>query len=245
MERGGEFLADGTLCRIRPIGRPAPGNPLICWGQGGGSGEDFEQVCGLLQILGLPPFLLAAFEREDWNAAFSPWPAPGLPGRGEFAGEAADTLRFLERRMLPELARWKPGPCFLAGYSLAGLFALWALCETQCFAGAAGCSPSLWYDGFEEFFAPELLPENSRVYLSLGRSEERTRDPRMARVGNAVRHTAARLENAGRGVESVLCWHDGGHFHEPGKRIAQGIAWLAAGPQGSRDLGRLNAKRQK
>ncbi len=39
----------------------------------------------------------------------------------------------------------------IAGYSLAGLFALWAVYQTGLFDRAASVSGSLWFDGFLTF----------------------------------------------------------------------------------------------
>ena len=91
------------------------------------------------------PFALAAFEVKDWNRELSPWEAPPVFGKVPFGGGAADTLAFLTGRLLPELRSQLPGngiSLCIGGYSLAGLFALWAATKTGLFSGAAAASPS-------------------------------------------------------------------------------------------------------
>ena len=78
-------------------------------------------------------FLLAAFLVKDWNQDLSPWCAPAVFGKESFGEGAGETLAFIEKMLIPEIAgRYKLEegikdiPVILGGYSLAGLFALWS-----------------------------------------------------------------------------------------------------------------------
>lgn len=107
-------------------------------------------VCGGgLETLaeGRPRAVLLGLEAEG-GRDFTPWPAPGL-GETAFTGQAGRYLEELLGRALPEAARHAPlsGRRAILGYSLGGLFALWALLEGAPFARAASLSGSLWYDG--------------------------------------------------------------------------------------------------
>ena len=79
-------------------------------------------------------FLFAAVPVESWNDALSPWEAPAVWGKQGFGGKAADTLRFLMEQLIPTLKQQFRLPedvkIILGGYSLAGLFALWASTQT-------------------------------------------------------------------------------------------------------------------
>lgn len=115
---------------------------------------------------------------------------------------------------------------FIGGYSLAGLFALWAVYQTDVFAGAAAVSPSVWFPGFVDYMKEkEIL--TGRVYLSLGDREERTGNPVMRTVGRCIREGYEILK--GQGADCVLEWNKGNHFKEPGKRVGKGFAWLLGG----------------
>ena len=87
------------------------------------------------------PFLFAAVPVESWNDALSPWEAPAVWGKQGFGGNAAETLRFLTERGIPTLKQQFRLPenvkIILGGYSLAGLFALWASTQTKLFYGIA------------------------------------------------------------------------------------------------------------
>ena len=82
-------------------------------------------------------FLFAAIPVESWNDALSPWKSPAVWGKQGFGGKAADTLRFLTEQVMPTLKQQFPLPenvkIILGGYSLAGLFALWASTQTDLF----------------------------------------------------------------------------------------------------------------
>lgn len=75
-------------------------------------------------------FLFAAIPVESWNDALSPWKFPAVWGKQGFGGKAGDTLRFLTEQVIPSLKQQFNLPenvkIILGGYSLAGLFALWA-----------------------------------------------------------------------------------------------------------------------
>ena len=80
-------------------------------------------------------FTLETLPVADWNRDLSPWAAPAVFGDEDFSGGGAATLARLETQLDNQ-------PAYLAGYSLAGLFALWAMCECPLIRGAACCSGS-------------------------------------------------------------------------------------------------------
>ena len=191
-------------------------------------GNSDELAAGLLNS-DLPPALYAHADCV-WNRDYSPWPAPGVRGGGDFTGGAAAHLRFIEETLLPALYREYPalpGPahCAAAGYSLGGLFALWAGYESAAFGAAATLSGSLWFDGWAEY-AETHTPQAGTVYLSLGKSEERAGDPRVAAVGDNTRLTSELLARA-LGEEHVcLEWNRGGHFTGIPNRWQKAMSWL-------------------
>ncbi len=181
---------------------------------------DAMQGCAL-------PFALAAFEIADWNRELSPWEAPPVFGRAAFGGCAAETMGFLTDRLLPDLyARLSLQgdiPLCLGGYSLAGLFALWAATQTDRFCGIAAASPSVWFPGWIDYGKAHPLRASS-VYLSLGDREERTRNPVMATVGACIR---AQYELLRPDHIVTLEWNPGNHFQDSEKRCARAFCWIA------------------
>lgn len=172
-------------------------------------------------------FLFAAIPVESWNDALSPWEAPAMWGKDSFGGNAADTLRFLTEQVIPTLKQQFALPenvrIILGGYSLAGLFALWASTQTALFSGVAAASPSVWFPGWMEFEQQHPI-QAQRIYLSLGDREERTRNATMAAVGDNIR--ALHRELAGRGKDCTLEWNNGGHFKDADLRTAKAFGWV-------------------
>ena len=112
---------------------------------------------------------------------------------------------------------------FIGGYSLAGLFALWAGYQTDRFDGIAAASPSIWFPRFTEYMRENRMNAEA-VYLSLGDREERTRNPLMSQMGNAIRSAEAMLKE--KGIDCILEWNKGNHFKDPDLRTAKAFAWL-------------------
>ena len=172
-------------------------------------------------------FLFAAIPVESWNDALSPWEAAAVRGTQGFGGNAMDTLRFLIAQVIPTLKRQFHLPenvkIILGGYSLAGLFALWASTQTELFYGGAAASPSVWFPGWMEF-EHQHPRQAQRVYLSLGDKEERTKNTIMAAVGDNIRTLHSRLTE--RGADCTLEWNSGGHFKAADMRTARAFQWV-------------------
>ncbi|WP_347562366.1 alpha/beta hydrolase-fold protein [Faecalibacterium sp. AF10-46] len=171
-------------------------------------------------------FLFAAIPVESWNDALSPWEAPAVWGKESFGGKAADTLRFLTEQVMPTLKQQYPLPenvkIILGGYSLAGLFALWASTQTALFSGVAAASPSVWFPGWMEFEQQHPIQAQC-IYLSLGDKEEHTKNAVMAAVGDNIRALHSQLTV--RGVDCTLEWNSGGHFKNADLRTAKAFRW--------------------
>ena len=162
-------------------------------------------------------FFLVAVKVRNWNTDLSPWSAPAVFGKEDFGGGAAETLR-----AVLDICKQQDKTCILGGYSLAGLFALWACCQTDVFRAVAAASPSLWFPGFTDYLR-ENRPQAASVYLSLGDREEKTRNPVMAAVGSRIRETYALLQQ--QGISTTLEWNPGNHFKDAHIRTAKAFAW--------------------
>ena len=179
--------------------------------------EGIENEVRTIRELTEADFQLIAVKVESWNRDLSPWKAPAVFGNEGFGDGATE--------FLDEILKLCPDgrTCFIGGYSLAGLFALWAAYRTGRFAGTAAASPSVWFPGFPEFMRNNRI-QTSAVYLSLGDREEKTRNPVMAAVGNRIREAEDILKN--QGVRCRLEWNPGNHFRDADIRTAKAFAWV-------------------
>ena len=181
-----------------------------------------KETAHIKELTGGQNFCLKAVRVNSWNTDLSPWPAPAVFGDEDFGEGASRTLEILLREIIPEILS-ENEKIYLGGYSLAGLFALWAGYQTDFFEGIAAASPSIWFPGFTDYMRANTLQAGA-VYLSLGDREERTKSPFMSQVGNAIRDGYAVLRNAG--INCTLEWNKGNHFKNPDLRTAKAFAWL-------------------
>lgn len=152
----------------------------------------------------------------DWNKDLSPWKADRIFRKGEdFGGEADETLKIILEAM-KEIPYRK---AVIAGYSLAGLFALYACTKTDVFAGCVSASGSLWFPDFDEYLKLHRVQCES-VYLSLGDKEKNTRNPLMCRVEEK---TYGAFETIRQYCRASMEMNPGNHFNEPEKRLQKGI----------------------
>ena len=190
--------------------------------------EEPGRIRDCLRELTDSPFALAAFPVSDWDRELSPWPGKAVFKGGEdFGGGGNATLERVEKALLPK-ARAALGasaaPVYLAGYSLAGLLAAYALFRLPWLTGAVCCSGSLWFPGFSEYAeAHPLAGRPERVYLSLGDTEKQSRNPVLRRVEDCT--LAFRDLLLARGTDCAFVSNPGNHFQEPDRRMALGIAW--------------------
>ena len=163
-------------------------------------------------------FFLAAFKVDDWFSDLSPWKAPAVFGNDDFGDGAPRTLSAILKECED------PGRTYyIGGYSLAGLFALWAAYQTDIFAGISAASPSMWFKDFDVYMKDNKI-KTDRVYLSLGDREERTANAVMRTVGDRIRAAHDLLVSSG--IECTLEWNKGNHFKEPDLRTAKAFAWV-------------------
>ena len=184
--------------------------------------EVLDQEVGAIRMLSDKPFSLVAFMIKDWNQELTPWAAPPVFGKIPFGDGAEKTLEFITSQLLPEVKDNIPH-LILGGYSLAGLFALWAGYQTDRFEGIVAASPSVWYPQWIDY-ASEKSPLAQSVYLSLGDKEEKVKNQVMAQVGNAIRKQHELLN--GQKVNTTLEWNAGNHFVDSEKRTVKGFAWV-------------------
>lgn len=164
---------------------------------------------------------------SDWNDELSPWPSAPVFGKDKFGGGAGDMLACITDSLIPTLTdRYNviyEKCCIMAGYSLAGLFALWSGFQTEIFSGIAAVSPSVWFPEFVEFTEKRDIKARN-VYLSLGDKEAQTKNPVMRTVAECLTEEYRILKE--KNANCVLEWNKGNHFQNVALRTAKGIAWV-------------------
>lgn len=176
----------------------------------------------------ISPFALASIPDIDWDRDYTPWPSIELQGR-DMAGGAD---RFIAETQAPllesaEIALGNVERAGVIGYSLGGLFALYAASLADApFECAASVSGALWYERFVDYAASAPFPRLKRAYVSLGRKEAKVNRGPMARNAEAIEAIYALLAARLGGDNAAFEWNNGNHFFEVPQRVAKAIAYL-------------------
>jgi len=190
--------------------------------------EEEEAVVKLLKGQEYFSFPLLCINNLDWQKDMCPWDSPALLKKEkDFIGGADEYLSLLEKEIIPKAVEiLGEEPCYyaLAGYSLAGLFALYAGYRSALFARIASVSGSLWYPGFVSFAKEEMLSKVERLYLSLGTEEAKTKHAVLSTIERKTRELVEHYQSSGYCVNFEL--NPGNHFCEVEQRIEKGIRWI-------------------
>ena len=217
-----ELLIAGRTCRL--FGSETPACILI---QPSARHENAILALEADKIAELSPvpFVLATIELADWIVDLMPWPDANISRELEAGKHAQETLEYVLLSLVPELQhRFGPLPVILGGYSLGGLFSLWASAQSDSFKAVAAASPSVWIKDWIPY-AKNHLPMADSVYLSLGDKEEHVRNQAIARVGECLREQYALLQEQFKPGNCTLVWEPGHHFNDNEGRLARAFAW--------------------
>lgn len=199
------------------------GSPLIILNN---YADDGKSVVEAAEKTGRNEFNLLCIGNLNWNHDMTPWYCPPTsPKDTPCTGGADEYLRLLLNDILPECLRrvnGTPSHISIAGYSLAGLFALYALYQTDVFERAASMSGSLWFPDFKEYvFSHEMKRKPEKLYLSLGDKEAKTRNRYLKAVQENTENIAAYFRKEE--IDVTLEMNPGNHFKDAALRSAKGI----------------------
>ena len=199
------------------------GSPLVILNNYAGDGQAVMEAA---QKLEQKDFNLLCIGNLNWNQDMSPWYCPPVsPKDTPCMGGAEEYLTLLLDDILPKCLKrveGVPAHISIAGYSLAGLFALYALYHTDVFRRVASMSGSLWFPDFKEYvFSHEMKRKPEKLYLSLGDREARTGNRYLRAVQQNTESIAAHFRDAG--IDVTFEMNPGNHFRNAAMRSAKGI----------------------
>ena len=188
-----------------------------------------QKVYEAAQTAGCPPFFPATISDLDWNHDMVPWDSPPAFKNAEpCTGGADEYLRLLTEEIIPmaekEIAgapRWRG----IVGYSLAGLFALYAIYQTDLFSRVGSMSGSLWFPSMKKYiFSHEPKHWPDCMYFSLGDKESKTRNPILRSVRQNTEDIQSFFQD--KGIDTVFQLNPGNHYNHAVDRTAAGLCWL-------------------
>ena len=191
--------------------------------------DEVRKVYEATQAIGCPPFSLVAISDLEWNHDMAPWDSPPAFRNAEpCTGGADDYLWLLIQEIIPMAECELPGPPRwrgIAGYSLAGLFALYAIYRTNLFSRVGSMSGSLWFPGMKDYiFSHEPKRQPDCVYFSLGDKESKTRNPVLRSVRQNTEEIQAFYQD--KGINTIFQLNPGNHYDHAAERTAAGISWM-------------------
>ena len=216
------IVISGRSCRLFGAEKPAC---LLIQPSARHEAPTLEEEVRQLTALTAVPFLLVTIELEDWIVDLMPWADRNISREEEAGKHGHETLQFILQSLIPWLEeRYGSLPAILGGYSLGGLFALWASARTDRFRAVAAASPSVWIKDWVPY-ARKNVPQASTVYLSLGEREEHVKNQAIARVGDCLRTQYGLLQEQLGAESCTLVWEEGNHFADNAGRLARAFAW--------------------
>lgn len=204
-------------------GSEQPAAPLIILNN---YSSDGESVVSAMQEIDTPDSNLLVVGDLNWDHDMTPWYCPPLSKNDTpCTGGADEYLDLLLTEILPkaeELISGTPSFIGIAGYSLAGLFALYASYQCDAFDRVASMSGSLWFPDFKEYaLTHEMRKRPAKLYLSLGNREAHTRNSVLMTVQRNTEELVDHYKSFGLAVTWEL--NPGNHFKDAALRSAKGI----------------------
>lgn len=189
--------------------------------------ENGKALLDCCETLGCPAFHLVTISELDWNADLSPWAAPSVVTDNDgFTGNAGGFTDFIRESVIPyaESITGAPSYRIIAGYSMAGLYSLYAPYITDIFSRSVCASGSVWYEGFVDFAENNgFVRRPDCIYLSLGDMESRTKNPVLSQTQSCMDrlyHSYSQL-----GIPTIFEMNKGNHYKNAVLRLAKGIVW--------------------
>lgn len=185
--------------------------------------EDYEQI--YQKISNEYQLCMISVSIHDWQGELSPWPAPAIFGKHDFAGNAAKFLAELEGfwKWFKDEYNIESNQVYLCGYSLAGLFTLWTSTHTNTFQKIASVSPSVWFLNFVQYMQQNQV-HASEVYMSLGDKEANAKNKVMATVKACFDAVIQHLQK--QDILLTYEYNPGNHFQDVELRMTKGIRQL-------------------
>jgi len=195
--------------------------------------EDGQEIWNKSIEMTNKEYILVTISNLNWNKEMSPWYMDRLYDKeDDYAGGANEYIELLTNKIVLQVTKTieeelkkKVKEFVIAGYSLAGLFALYSIYKTNVFDKVISCSGSLWYPDFVKFIEENKtikMPE--KIYFSLGNKESKTKNIIMSRVEENTKHIEKFYMK--QGIKTIYEENEGNHFQDVSNRIVKAICWI-------------------
>ena len=225
-----EFRIDNKIIQIYCNNTNLTELPVVILNTYSNEGREVFDECKNLKS---KEFILIAISNLDWNNDMSPWYAPKLNKRdADCLGKADDYIELLTNKIIPKAEEYIKKDLninieyfAIAGYSLAGLLAIYSTYRTDIFTKIASASGSFWFPKFVDFAKENNISSNiNKMYFSLGNKESKVKNQVLATVEKNTIDLEKIYKN--KGIQTIYEVNEGNHFQDAVLRMARGIKWI-------------------
>ena len=204
--------------------------PVVILNTFGNEGQEVFNKCIELKC---KDYILVSISNLDWNNEMTPWYSKKINKYGEdFLGKADEYIQVLLNEIIPEIKKYieenlnvKIKNYTIAGYSLAGLFAVYLSYKTDIFSRIVSASSSFWFPKFVDFVKENRISSTvEKIYFSLGNKESKVKNQILASVEENTKELEEIYQS--KGIKTIYEENEGNHFKDASLRIAKGIKWI-------------------
>ena len=195
--------------------------------------NEYKEILKNCKNIDCKEFILVSISNLDWNNEMTPWYSKKINKYGEeFLGKADEYIQVLLDEIILEIKKYieenlkvKIKNYTIAGYSLAGLFAIYASYKTNIFSKIVSASGSLWFPKFVDFVKENKISSNvEKIYFSLGNKESKVKNQILANVEKNTKEIEEIYKK--QGIKTIYEENEGNHFKDASLRMAKGIKWI-------------------
>ena len=204
--------------------------PVVILNTFGNEGQEVFDKCIELKS---KDYILVSISNLDWNNEMTPWYSKKINKYGEdFLGKADEYIQVLLNEIIPEIKKYieenlnvKIKNYTIAGYSLAGLFAVYLSYKTDIFSRIVSASSSFWFPKFVDFVKENRISSTvEKIYFSLGNKESKVKNQILASVEENTKEIEEIYKK--QGIKTIYVENEGNHFKDASLRLAKGIKWI-------------------
>ena len=144
-------------------------------------GDQFAEPFNRWIIKHHPPLNFVLLNANNRTDDYTPWPLQASETMPmDFEGKAEEHLTFITTHVIPFCEseygfNSSAEKRVIGGYSLGGLFSLYAAVNTDLFGTVLSCSSSLWYPDFLDYLKEHpFKAAHPKLYMSVGDQEGTT-----------------------------------------------------------------------
>ena len=196
-------------------------------------GKEGQEVWNKCLDIKCKEYILVSISNLDWNNEMTPWYSEKINEKGEeFLGQADEYIQIMLNEIIPKVKNYiekdlklKIKYYIISGYSLAGLFAIYASYKTNIFSKIVSASGSLWFPKFVDFVKENKISSNvEKIYFSLGNKESKVKNQILANVEKNTKEIEEIYKK--QGIKTIYVENEGNHFKDASLRLAKGIKWI-------------------